>query len=107
MVNTDRVLQAVIAVLLGSAGGFGRLLHEKDRKKLKWVIVLSELFISGFTGLMALAVARMLGLGGDAVAFVCGMVGWIRPRVLGALEKPAISTLGLEVGKSKDEKGDT
>ena len=104
MTNLDKVWEAFIAVLLGGVGGFARLLHERDRKKLKWVLIVSELFISGFTGLMVLTLVRLLGLGGDVIAFVCGMAGWIRPRILGALEKPAEKTLGLNTAEAKHDK---
>ena len=94
MFDVNRAWEIVIAVLLGAIGGFARLLHEK--RKLRWLVIVSELFISGFAGLMVMMLARLIGLSGDGVAFVCGMAGWIRPRILGALERPAKKSLGVE-----------
>ena len=104
MFDTDRVWQAVLAVLLAVIGGLARLLHLKDGTKLKWGIILSELFISGFTGLMTLMLARASGLSGDWIGLVCGMAGWMGPRVIDLLMKPVGKALGIDTKETKDEK---
>ena len=104
-VNTDNILEAVIAVLLAVAGGLARLLNTKDKTKMKWSRILSELFISGFAGLMVLLFARSFGLTGDWLGLVCGMAGWIGPRILDAVAKPAGAKIGFDVDeKNKKDK---
>ena len=58
------------------------MLYTKDKKKLKWKLILSELFISGFTGMMALKLCRISGLTGDWLGLVCGIAGWTSPAIL-------------------------
>ena len=83
--NIERIWEAVIAVLLASAGCLARLLHKKNCVKLKLWYVLSELFVSGFAGYMTLYAARLLGLSGDWLGLMSGMAGWMGPRILDVL----------------------
>lgn len=78
----DQMWENVIAVLLALAGGFARLLNSKDTEKFKWSKVFSELFVSGFAGLMLLMLARANGLTGDWLGVIAGMAGWLGPRIL-------------------------
>jgi hypothetical protein len=62
--------------------------------------LLSELFISGFSGLMVLLLARALfGLSGDWVGLVSGMAGWVGPRILDLVATPAGKAVGLDIDK--------
>ena len=90
----------VIAILLAVAGGLARLLSGKDRTRAKAYRILSELFVSGFTGLMTLFLARSFGFSGEWLGLVCGLSGWIRPRILDLLAQPVIKKMGLEIKNS-------
>jgi len=94
--GADRIWSFVIAVLLAVAGGLARLLNAKDKTRLKWRIIFSELFVAGFAGIMVLIFARGLGLSGDWIGLVCGIAGWTSPKILYALTKLAERLLGLE-----------
>ena len=100
--DADKIWELIIAILLASAGGFARLLNHKDKMRLQWSRIFSELFISGFAGLMVLLAARSLNLSGDWIGLVCGMAGWIGPKILDLLAKPAGKAIGIDVDK-KDE----
>ena len=107
--NANQIWEYVIAVLLATAGGMARILnhHLKDQKKLKRSRILSELFLSGFAGFMTLLFARgAFGLTGDWIGLVCGMAGWIGPRILDLLAKPAGQAIGIDLKETKKEKED-
>jgi len=93
--DIGRVWEAVIAILLAVAGGFARLLNIKDDTKFKWSRILSELFISGFSGLMVLMFARASGLSGDWLGVAAGMSGWVGPRILDLLTSTVGQTIGI------------
>ena len=82
MIDVDNIWDTIIAVLLAIAGGLARLLNRKDRIRMKWSRILSELFISGFCGLMVLMLARAMNISGGWVGVVSGLAGWTGPRVL-------------------------
>ena len=104
MNDIDRIWETAIAVLLAVSGGLARLLNAKDKSKLKWSLILSELFISGFSGMMVLILARASGLQGDWIGLVCGIAGWTSPRILYALTKIAERLLGIEKDELKRRK---
>ena len=95
MLDVNKCWEIVIAVLLAAAGGLARLLNTKDDTVLKWSRILSELFISAFAGLMVLLFARSFGLTGDWLGLVCGMAGWIGPRILDYITSPTIKSIGI------------
>lgn len=99
MFDAERVWQIVIAIVLAAMGGLARLLNAKDKTKLMWSRILSELFISGFAGLMVLLFARSFGLSGDWLGLVSGMAGWIGPRMLDMVGKQAGNAIGIELEK--------
>jgi len=72
----------LVAIMLAVAGGLARLLYRKDKRLLKWWRILSEIFISGFTGLMMLFVLRILNVHDAYVGLFCGLAGWLGPRIL-------------------------
>jgi hypothetical protein len=56
----------------------------------------AEVFISAFSGLMIVLLARALGLSGDWLGLVAGIAGWIGPRMLDKIaEEPVGKALGL------------
>ena len=95
MIDVGKLWEIVIAVLLAAAGGLARLLNAKDDTALRWSRIFSELFISAFAGLMVLLFARSFGLAGDWLGMVCGMAGWIGPRILDYLTKPTMKSVGI------------
>jgi len=103
--DADHVWEVVIAVLLAAAGGLARILNLKDDTKLKWSRILSELFISGFAGLMVLLLARSFGLTGDWLGLVSGVAGWVGPRILDLVARPAGKVIGIDLDGTKDKKG--
>ena len=103
MFDVERVWEAILAILLAVIGGLARLLNRKDRSNLKWGWIVSELFISGFAGIMILMLARANGLSGDWIGIVCGMAGWIGPRILDLIAKAAGKPLGLDTSEPKDK----
>ena len=103
MLNNNNIWDSIIAVLLAIAGGLARILNIKDKRRLKLSRILSELFLSAFSGLMVLLLARTLGLSGDWLGLVCGMAGWVGPRMLDLIAKIAGGKLGVDsdAGKGK------
>jgi len=101
--NVNRIWETVMAVLLASAGGFARLLNVKDRRRMRLRRIFSELFISAFAGMMILLLARVCGLSGDWVGLVCGVGGWIGPRILDLMVNPVKKALGLDMEDDKHE----
>ena len=105
MFEADKLWEAIIAVLLATAGGMARLLNKKGESKLKISRIISELFISGFIGYMVLLIARYFGLSSDLIGVVAGMSGWSGPKVLDVLGRLVKDHTGIDVNAKKD-KGD-
>ena len=103
MFDVERTWETIIAIILASAGGLARLLNAKDTTKLQWSRIFSELFISGFAGMMVLLLARSFDLSNNWLGLVCGMAGWIGPRVLDIVVKPAGKAIGLNIDEFKDK----
>ena len=101
MFDVESAWQTAIAIGLAAMGGLARLLNAKDKTKLQWSRIFSELFISGFAGIMILLLARSFGLEGDWLGLVSGMAGWIGPRILDLVGEQAGKKLGIEVEKAK------
>jgi hypothetical protein len=101
LLDVEHAWQTIVAVILATLGGLARLLNSKDRTRLKWSRILSELFISAFAGLMVLLLGRSFGLMGDWLGLVCGMAGWIGPRILDLVSDQAGKALGLDVEQVK------
>ena len=106
MFDVERAWEVAVAIVLADMGGLARLLNAKGRRRLRWGRVLSELFISGFAGLMMLLLARSSGLSGDWLGLVSGMAGWVGPRILDFAAKQVGKSIGidLEQPEDKDEK---
>ena len=102
--SVDKIWETVITVLLAVLGGLARLLNAKDKEKLSWLFILGELFISGFAGGMVLLLARSFGLAGDWLGLVCGMAGWIGPRMLDLVAAKTGSKIGIDMEDTKNKK---
>ena len=103
MFNLDNIWETVVAVILAAAGGLARLLNAKDKTKLKWSKIFSELFVSGFSGLMVLLLARTVGLTGDWLGLVCGMAGWVGPRILDLVAAKTGKHIGVDLDDQNDK----
>ena len=104
MFETDNLWEYVISVLFASAGGLAQLLYFKGKGKLKWSLILSELFISGFTGMMALKFCRISGLSGDWLGLVCGIAGWTSPKILFTLTRVVENVLKIKTDDLERDK---
>jgi len=92
----QKIWEYLIAIILSIAGGLAKLLYRKDKRLLKWWRILSEIFISGFTGLMMLFILRILHVEGDYIGLFCGLAGWLGPRILDFAVKLG-KTIGLDL----------
>jgi len=100
----ETLLDTLLGVLLAIAGGLARLLGRKDKTRLELGVIMSELFIAGFTGLMVLLLARAIGLTGEWTGIISGMAGFGGAKVLDALAKTAMKKVGLDDAPAKDGK---
>ncbi|MDR2939551.1 MAG: phage holin family protein [Clostridiales bacterium] len=104
IMDTEKIWQTITAVLLAVAGGLARLLNMGGTKHLKRGKVLSELFISGFAGMMALMLARNFNLSVDWIGLICGCAGWLGPKMLDLTAKAAGKAVGVDIeGNDKKE----
>ncbi|MDR2938923.1 MAG: phage holin family protein [Clostridiales bacterium] len=103
MFEPDKIWQTGIAVMLAVAGGLARLLNAKDTQQLQWGRILSELFISGFSGIMVLLLSRNFELSGDWIGVICGMAGWTGPRILDIIAKIVGKSIGMNVPIEQEE----
>jgi len=102
--STVFIWQTIIAVLLAVYGGLARLLYLKKNTSLKWGVIMPELIISGFAGIMALKLARAYGLAGDWIGLVCGMAGWFGPRIIDPIMVRLDKVLGIELTRKEEKK---
>ena len=102
--DMQRLWETVIAVLLATAGGLARMLNNRDTVNFSWLRLFSELFIAGFAGIMVLMALRAMDISGDWVGVVCGMAGWIGPRILDSIAEQAEKATGLKIDGKKDKK---
>ena len=102
MFRAEHIVDYIIAVVLAMSGGLASILNKKT--KLKVTQILAEMFIAGFAGLMVLLLARASGLTGYWLGLVCGMAGWIGPKILDAISKPVGSKIGVEVDREDEPK---
>jgi hypothetical protein len=104
MIDIDKIWQAVVAVLLAVAGGLARILNMKNSQKMSVKRMFSELFISGFAGLMVLMLARSTGITGDLIGVVAGIAGWIGPKALDSIVKSVSRTTRVGLDDVDDDK---
>jgi hypothetical protein len=95
MFDIESIWEIIIAVMLACAGGFARLLNAKDHTPLQWSKIFSEIFVSGFAGLMILMLAQSLKITGSWQGIACGMAGWMGPHILDLISKVVINVLRL------------
>jgi hypothetical protein len=94
----------LICLLLAVAGGLTRLLSRKGTKGLALSRLFAEVFISSFSGLMIVLLARALGISGDWLGLVAGIAGWVGPRMLDKIaEGPVGKVLGLQLKNRKEK----
>jgi peptidoglycan/LPS O-acetylase OafA/YrhL len=89
MFDVQRAWETGIAVMFALLGALARLLNNKSGIKPKRYKIVSELFIAGFMGGMMILLARASGLQGDWVGLICGVSGWVGPKIMEYIVKPA------------------
>lgn len=104
MFDVKKIWQIIIGTGFAALGGMARLLSKKDKSKLKWSLIFSELFISAFGGLMIILVARASGISSDWVGVICGVAGWTSPKILHAITKISERILGLEENELRNKR---
>ena len=104
--NLEQAWEMAISILIASMGGLARILYMKDTIVMTWARLLSELFVSGFCGIMALLFMRASGFYGDWVGVVCGMAGWIGPEFLDSFAEKVEKVVGIKVSPSVDVRTD-
>ena len=95
--SVDRVWEALLAVSFAALGGLARMLNLKEKRKLKWSMVLSEMFVAGFIGLILYLFVRASGLAGEWAGVICGLGGWVGPKILDLILKPAGKAIGVDM----------
>ena len=103
MPDIDRIWEVVIALLLAVSGGLARVLNTKGRQRLKWGRLFSEVFISGFAGIMMYLGAEALGAPEAIVVLLCGTAGYAGARVLDLLAIKAGKSVGIDLESDKKE----
>ena len=83
-----------IAVIFAILGALARLLTGRNGEKPQRFLIISELFIAGFMGGMMILLTRASGLEGNWVGLMCGTAGWIGPKIMEFLVKPAEKAIG-------------
>ena len=100
--DVELLWEGVIAILLATAGGLARLLNRKGTESFSWPWLLSELFIAGFAGVMVLMLMRATGISGEWVGVLCGMAGWIGPKILDSIADHTEKLTGISMDKKSD-----
>ena len=103
MIDMQRIWDVTVNIIVASAGGIARLLSAKDKRYLKVSRVMSELFISAFTGAMFLMLASELKLSGNMTGLVCGMAGWVGPKFLDGIVQKVEDVLGIQKKKEEEK----
>ena len=83
----QNIWEYLLAITLASMGGLAKLLSKKDKRALRWMNILSEIFVAAFTGLMTLFALHIANVSGAYVGLLCGLAGWFGPKVLDVLSK--------------------
>ena len=92
--SVDGIWQTGIAVIFAILGALARLLTNKsEEEKLQRYLIISELFIAGFMGGMMILLANASGLEGNWVGLICGAAGWVGPKIMEYIVKPAEKAL--------------
>ena len=99
MIITDIAWDSIIAVLLAVAGGLARQLNTKGRKPKTLRVIMQELYVSFFSGIMTLLLVLATGISGYWILLLCGIGGWTSPNILYFITRSAETLMGTE----KDE----
>jgi len=94
MDDVGMIWETGIAVIFAILGALARLLTGRNGEKPQRYLIVSELFIAGFMGGMMILLTRASGLEGNWVGLMCGAAGWIGPKIMEFIVKPAEKALG-------------
>ena len=93
-INVNVVWETSIAIIFAILGALARLLtNRSEEQKLQRYLIVSELFIAGFMGGMMILLAQASHLKGNWVGLICGAAGWIGPKIMEYIVKPAEKAL--------------
>jgi hypothetical protein len=101
--DVSKIWDGIIAILLASGGALARLLNTKHKNKLKWRMILAEIFMAGFSGILVLMAADAIGVSGNWVGVICGISGWSGPMMLHALTGITERLMGLKRDELKKD----
>jgi hypothetical protein len=99
----------LLSLGMAIAGGAVRLMGLKSKQVLKWSRIVSELFVSGFTGVICLLLCSYLKVPMALTGVLCGMCGvlgtkaldWAAPFTLNLMTAIAAKAVGVDVDDLK------
>ena len=103
MFDGDRFWDYIIAAIFAMLGGLAKLFSAKDKKRIKWGTIISELFISGFVGLMALQAGIAMGIESAWLGVVCGAAGFAGVRALNGIMSLVSKKTGIDIIEKNDK----
>ena len=90
----------LLAVFLAAAGGLAKLLHTKNKKRMKIGAVLGDMFVAAFCGLIAMLLVRAGEFDNRWLGLLCGLAGWIGPPFI----TWAMTKIGFNPPEEKETK---
>lgn len=101
-------LTLLIQVGMAIMGALARVLNKRDMV-LRLGMVLSDLFVAGFTGILLFWLTRDLGTDAGWVYALSGIAGWIGPKALDKIMDLISKKTGIDLNGStnKQDQEDT
>jgi phage shock protein PspC (stress-responsive transcriptional regulator) len=94
-------LALLIQIMMAVFGGLARILNRKD-ERMRLAHVLSDLFVSAFTGIMLYWVSQAMQIEAPWMYAVSGIAGWAGPRALDAIMEAVRKKTGLPLDVKTD-----
>ena len=95
--NVNELWQAFTAIVLASFGALVRLLGAKDKRKVNWRRILTEMICAGFIGYWARVGLQYLNMDAQLIAFICGAIGLLGINATDLLNF-VMKKLGIDLG---------
>ena len=99
-------LTILIQVGMAVMGAFARVLSKRE-DAMKMGMVISELFVAGFTGLLLFWLTRNQNTDAGWMYALSGVAGWIGPKVLDKIMEVVGKKTGIELGAGAEAKTKT
>jgi hypothetical protein len=96
LVNENDKLTALIQIGMAVLGALARVLNRKDESK-KLAHVVSDMFVSGFTGLLLFWMTRSMEIDQSWLFALSGIAGWIGPKVIDKAVEIVSKKTGIEL----------